>query len=374
MHSSRPPRNGVTLARLLIQPDVANVRFARQSVIDGSVEPMGTELRFRWNEGLRRTPPPPSPYATSMLLSQALLDGALMQRRPGCVFVDMDAATLLSPIADVLCGPLGAIQLPADMPVQEPVTRRLAQLHARGYRFAMAGVTSPDDPRMEWLPMMSFVKLDVSLAPVSAWAPVQALSRQGGVTLIADRLTEPADYLRLKALGLRYFQGDLLMVPQEEFPRALPCCDLDTLQRLFRLVRHGAPHEALAMTAAADPALVIRLLMLYRLQTGRALPTTLTDTLAALPEAVLTGWLHVLRTSTFDLTPASQSWSQAVREQIHNYRARLIGARICASPAELEAKVFDLYRRLCTFEPPVPSPLMLALATPRPEAAGKSSE
>jgi hypothetical protein len=308
---------------------------------------MGQELCFRWNAGVRRAPPP-SAYATSLLLSQALLDGGLAHRRPGCLFIDMDAATLLSPIADVLCGPIGAIQLPLGVPVQESLTRRIAQLHARGYRFALAGVVSPDDPRLAWLPMVSFVKLDVSLAPVSAWATVQELARQAGATLIADRMTESGDYLRLKAMGVRYFQGDLLMVPQEESPRSLPSCDLDVLGRMFRLMRHGAPHEALAMTAASDPALVIRLLMLYRLHAGRARPPmTLIDTLAGLPEPVLIGWLHVLRSSTFDLTPSTQSWSHAVREQIHNYRARLIGARVCCSPAELEAKVFDLYRRLC---------------------------
>ncbi len=347
MHSSRSSRGGVSLARLLVQPESPCFRFARQPVIDGSVEPMGTELCFRWSETLRRTPPP-SPYATSLLLSQALLDGGLVHRRPGCLFIEMDALTLLSPIADVLCGELGAIQLPAGVPVQEATTRRVAQLHARGYRFALAGVTGPDDPRLSWLPMLSFVKLDVSLAPVSAWAAVQERVGRGPAVLIADQVTEPGDYLRLKALGLRYFQGELLMPPQEEAPRPLPTCDLDTLQRLFRLARQGAPHEALAMTAAADPALVIRLLMLHRLHAHGATPRTLIDTVAALPEPVLIGWLHVLRSSTFDLGPNSQSWSHAVREQIYNYRARLVGARVCDSPAELEAKVFDLYRRLCS--------------------------
>jgi c-di-GMP-related signal transduction protein len=347
MPSSRSSRSGVTVTRLLIQAEPACSRFARQSIIDGSVEPMGQELCFRWNAGLRRAPPP-SAYATSLLLSQALLDGGLAHRRPGCLFIGMDAATLLSPIADVLCGSLGAIQLPVGVPVQESLTRRIAQLHARGYRFALAGVVSPDDPRNVWLPMVSFVKLDVSLAPVSAWASIQELARQSGATLIADRMTESGDYVRLKALGVRYFQGDLLMAPQEESPRSLPSCDLDVLGRLFRLLRHGAPHEALATAAASDPALVIRLLMIHRMHAGRAHPPeTLTETLAALPEPVLTGWLHVLRSSTFDLTPSTQSWSHAVREQIHNYRARLIGARVCCSPAELEAKVFDLYRRLC---------------------------
>ncbi|WP_431266344.1 hypothetical protein ACQ859_14380 [Roseateles chitinivorans] len=347
MQSSRPSRSGVTVARLLIQAEPACSRFARQSIIDGSVEPMGQELCFRWSAGVRRAPPP-SAYATSLLLSQALLDGGLAHRRPGCLFIDMDAATLLSPIADVLCGNLGTSQLPLGIPVQEAVTRRIAQLHARGYRFALAGVVSPDDPRTAWLPMVSFVKLDVSLAPVSAWASVQELARQAGALLIADRMTEPADYLRLKALGVRYFQGDLLMAPQEESPRSLPSCDLDVLGRMFRLVRHGAPHDALAMIAASDPALVIRLLMLHRLHAGHARPPrTLTETLAGLPEPVLIGWLHVLRSSTFDLTPGNQSWSHAVREQIHNYRARLIMARACCSPEELEAKIFDLYRRLC---------------------------
>ncbi|WP_082938520.1 EAL domain-containing protein [Mitsuaria sp. 7] len=356
MQSSRPSRSGVTVTRLLIPPEPACSRFARQSIIDGSVEPMGQELCFRWNAGVRRAPPP-SAYATSLLLSQALLDGGVAHRRPGCLFIGMDAATLLSPIADVLCGAIGAIQLPLGVPVQESLTRRIAQLHARGYRFALAGVVSPDDPRAVWLPMVSFVKLDVSLAPVSAWASVQELARQAGATLIADRMTESGDYLRLKALGVRYFQGDLLMPPQEESPRSLPSCDLDVLGRLFRLLRHGAPHEALAMTAASDPALVIRLLMLHRLHAGRARPpATLTETLAGLPEPVLIGWLHVLRSSTFDLTPSTQSWSHAVREQIHNYRARLIGARVCCTPAELEAKVFDLYRRLCSREPAAPAP------------------
>ncbi len=359
MHSSRPSRSGVTLARLLIQPDPVTARFARQAVVDGSVEPLGAELRFRWSGGPPRLLPPPSPYATSVLLSQALLDGGLMQRQPGCLFVEMDGTTLLSPIADVLCGQLGAIQLPRDLPVTEPITRRIAQLHARGYRFALAGVVSPEDPRVPWLPMTAFVKLDTALAPVCAWAPVQDLARQVGATLIADCLGEAADYLRLKAQGVSCFQGDLLMLPQEESPPMLPSCDVDVLGRVFQLARLGAPHDAIAMAATADPALVIRLLMLHRLQVpGGRPPATLADTVASLPERVLIGWLHVLRTSTFDMMPNCQSWSQAVREQIYNYRARLIGARVCSSPAELEAKVFNLYRRLCSREPRGATPAM----------------
>ena len=208
---------------------------------------------------------------------------------------------------------------------------------------------------MQYVDVRIAVKETVEYALDASLAIPAGLSKAQAADWLRNNDGEWRD-LRLKARGVRYFQGDLLGPPQEESPRALPSCDLDVLARLFRLARLGAPHDALAMAAAADPALVVRLLMLHRLYLNRLRPpASLTEALADLPEQVLIGWLHVLRTSTFDLSPHTRSWSQAVREQIHNYRARLIGARACGSPAELEAKVFDLYRRLCSREP-IPPP------------------
>ena len=352
MQSSRPPRGSAASTRPLIHPEPARIRFARQPIVDGSVAPMGHELSFRWGDGPRRVLPPPSPYAVSMLLGQSLLEGSLTHRRPGLLFVEMDAATLLCPIADVLCGALGVIQLPLDIPVEPPVTRRIAQLHARGYRFALAGLTSPADERLQWLPMLSYLKLDASLASPTVWADLIEVARRQGLPLIAERVGDPTDYLRLRALGLRFFQGDLITPAQEETPRALPSCDMDVVGRVYGLARQGVPHDALAMLAGSDPALVIRLLMLHRIYAGSdQRPATLADVLLRFPIDVLVGWLHILRITTFDLSSGGQSWSVAVREQIYNYRARLIVARTCGSPGELEAKVFDLYRRLCSREP-----------------------
>jgi hypothetical protein len=352
MPFSRSPRSGVAQPRPFLHPDPARVRFARQPIVDGSIEPLGHELSFRWGDGTRRNPPPPGPYAVSVLLSQALLDGGLAQRRPGLLFVEMEAATLLSPIADVLCGSLGVIQLPASLRVDPSVTRRIAQLHARGYRFALGGLTSSTDERLQWLPMLAFLKLDAALASPGGWSDLMTLSRRHGVPLIAERVEDPTDYLRLRERGLRFFEGDLITPPQEESPRALPSCDMDVVGRVYGLARQGVPHDALAMLAGSDPALVVRLLMLHRIYAGAdPRPATLTEVLAGFPIDVLVGWLHILRACTFDLTPSGQTWSVAVREQIYNYRARLIVARACGSPAELEAKVFDLYRRLCSREP-----------------------
>lgn len=120
---------------------------------------------------------------------------------------------------------------------------------------------------------------------------------------------------------------------------------------------HGAARDTLALVAGADPALVIRLLILQHLYAPERSPCgTLKEVLEGLPYDVLMGWIEILRHCTAAASPTSElashgrSWSLEVREQIYNYRARLIGARLCRTPLEVEQRVFELYRRLCSRE------------------------
>lgn len=489
------------------------VRFARQAISNGTVEPMGHELTFRWDAGRDRTDEPPSPYAVCMTLSHALLDGGLKHRAPGGLFVSLDREALMSSVADALCAPHFIIQLPRTLPVDPEVTRRIAQLHAAGYAFALSELGGPDDPRWMWAPLVRYAKLQVARESPAGWAGWLRRAEYAELQVIVEGLTEPADYLRLRRLGVHRFQGPLIQPAQEESVRALPCCDAQILHKLNRLVEQGASRETLAMVSATDPALVIRLLMLQRIYaeglsgahrcgvnafdglggvasvasvaphwghagsaeqrvqgmhgrhpsaqgqdahashasnsasgalgsyrsygsaglsglsclsgprgpheggtsqsdvtpsalharedgpaadpigakdstnwsgassligkagaagswgasglvghpftggcaslTGSERPApaaTLADVLEALPYRVLSGWMRILRHSSFDPHESGRAWSASVREQMYNFRARLIGARACRSPQELEARVFGLYRRLCSRE------------------------
>lgn len=480
------------------------VRFARQAISNGSVEPMGHELTFRWDAGRDRTDEPPSPYAVCMTLSHALLDGGLKHRAAGGLFVSLDREALMSSVADALCAPHFIIQLPRTLPVDPEVTRRIAQLHAAGYAFALSELGGPDDPRWMWAPLVRYAKLQVARESPAEWAGWLRRAEYAELQVIVEGLTEPADYLRLRRLGVHRFQGPLIQPAQEESVRALPCCDVQILHKLNRLVEQGASRETLAMVSATDPALVIRLLMLQRIYaeglsgahrcgvnafdglggvasvasvaphwghagtaelgvqrmhgrhpsaqgqdahashasnsasgalgpyrshglsgprgpheggtsqsyvtpsalhargdgpaadpigakdstnwsgassligkggaagswgesglvghpftggcaslTGSERPApaaTLADVLEALPYRVLSGWMRILRHSSFDPHESGRAWSASVREQMYNFRARLIGARACRSPQELEARVFGLYRRLCSRE------------------------
>jgi len=365
--SARPVQPELPPARRFRAHDIRWVRFARQSVADGAVEPMGHELSYRWDHDTLRQDEPPSPFGVSMTLSHALLDGGLRHRSSGCLFVTLDAPALLSTVADALCAPLFVIQLPPSLAVEAATTRRIAQLHARGYRFALADLGGADDARWGWAPFATYAKLPVSQLPSSSWAGWLARAHWADLKVIADGLREPTDYLGLRRLGVQFFQGDLIHSPQEESVRALPCCDGQVLQKLNRLVERGAARDTLAMVGATDPALVIRLLMLQRMYGGGPAPAAvLTDVLEALPYRVLAGWLRILRGSSLDPHERGRAWSSSVREQMYNFRARLIGARACRTPMELEARVFDLYRRLCSREslvallPPEDEPLAAA--------------
>lgn len=333
------------------------VRFARQPIVDGSTEPMGHELGYCEPESTDEEASLALRCRTSSALNHGLLEGGLRHRLPGQLFVAVDAAVLMSPVAETISPAVGVVQLVEPLAPEESLTRRIAQLHARGHRFALAGVSDGEDPRWAWAPFSSFLKMDVSAASSAAWPDLISRAKVAGLRVVAERLSQPADYLRLRRLGVQFFQGDLVAPRRIEFARALPACDPYVLDRLAKLAEHGASRDTLAMVAATDPALVIRLLMLQRLygpeRTEPARPGrggTLLDVLNGLPYDILAGWCQVLLRSAVEAQDNDRDWSVAVREQMYNFRSRLIGARACRSPAELEARVFELYRRICSRE------------------------
>lgn len=347
---SRAPKRVPRASRSFQAQDVHWVRFARQPIVCGDVDPMGWELGFCWSNDPSRAPPQAGPSVTHLTLSHALLDGSVTHKLAGRMFVPMDRETLLSPVADVLCASLGVIQLPGSLAVDDALTRRLVQLHARGYVFALADLRTHDDPRWCWAGLSAFAKLDMSRAPSAGWAGLLERARACGQRVVADRVQFPTDYLRLRRLGVELFQGELIGPPIQDHARGLPTCDVRVLIKLIRLLEGGAERAALAITAATDPALVIRLLLLQRLYgpAPKVESPMLVDVLASLPYSVVDGWFRILRSSSFETPERGRNWSASVREQMYNYRARLIGARLCKTPEELETRVFDLYRRICS--------------------------
>lgn len=333
------------------------VRFARQPIVDGSTEPMGHLLSDCEPDPSEDAAPLALRCSTSSALNHGLIEGGLRHRLPGDVFVEVDAAILRSAVAETISPAVGVMQLSGRLTPEEALTRRLAQLHARGYRFALADMRQADDDRWAWAPFSCFVKIDAQHTNAAEWPHLLARAESAGLRVIADNITQPADYVRLRHIGVQYFQGDLIAPRRVELARALPACDPYVLDRMARLADHGGARDALAMIAATDPALVIRLLTLQRLYVpdpGERGPAprsaTLLDVLNTIPYDILMGWIQVLLRSAIDREEPDREWSVAVREQMYNFRSRLIGARACRTPAELEARVFELYRRICSRE------------------------
>ena len=88
------------------------------------------------------------------------------------------------------------------MPVDDALTRRLRELHGRGYRFALDDLQRLDDPRWALAPWVQFAKIDV--ADLDA-ARLPALVRQAhrqGLSVIAEKIEDEATVERLLTEGL----------------------------------------------------------------------------------------------------------------------------------------------------------------------------
>lgn len=154
----------------------ALLSLVSQPLLNGSVEPMGHEISVPIALP-RRSARVVQPSACALSLSHAVLDVGLPGWSRAPLFVSVDEAALMSSMVEVVCAPLGVLQLPPGVPAAEPGGRRIAQLHARGYRFAMSGLQGPDDPRWRWAPLMRYLKLDIAASPPCVWPSLLTRAR-----------------------------------------------------------------------------------------------------------------------------------------------------------------------------------------------------
>lgn len=278
-----------------------NVRFATQPILDRQGRVAATELLFRWNSRDGGVGPGLGVYATSAALCHALLDGALLSTAcraasPGPLFVNLDAAGLMSPLAEAVTPDIGVIELLETVAVTKTLRQRVAQLHARGHRFALDDVQTPDDVRWSLARYADFVKIDLPAADTVRWRALISRAHALGLRVVAEKVETADERTQLSALGADLFQGYGIERPSTHSVPALAACERRVVAELYLMARAGAADLELAAQAAADPATVQRLRCIQRLVAPRAvMPTAAIEALfASLPRPALIGWLALL--------------------------------------------------------------------------------
>ena len=320
-----------------------------QQIVDADGRVVSHDLTVRGGAGLRTEPArreASAASATRCVLSLALLDAAgAGLTPPGPLFFSLDASGLMGPLAELVTPSIGVAVLGEDLPIDADVLMRVAELRARGHRFCIDGLRDLADLRWLLAPYAEFLRLSEAVIASEQQEAVVARATGQGLSVIARDVHSLDDHRRLRRLGVAQFQGCFISPPWSQSIRRLPGCDAVVLKRVRQLLLDRASMQTLAIAVAADPALVMRLVLLHRRYVS---PTSdapdLAGLLSSLGAGLLNGWLSVLPDTACDVR--GHQWVQSVRRQVDQYRQRLY--RKSGQGAEdVDAALWHFQRRLC---------------------------
>lgn len=317
-----------------------------QPIVDADGRVVAYDLTVRDDAGLRTDQPARETSATGALLSVALLDAAgAGLTPPGPLFISLDASGLMGPLAELVTPSIGVAVLGEDLPIDADLLMRVAQLRARGQRFCIHGLKDLADPRWLLAPYAECLRLSGTKIAPDRQEIVVARATAQGLSVIASGVESLDEHRRLRQLGVAQFQGCFISPPVSQSIRRLPGCDAAVLTRVRRLLADRASTQTLAIAAATDPALVMRLVLLHRQYVSHAPEATdLAGLLSALGTDLLNSWVSVLLDTACDAR--GRPWAQSVRAQVEQYRQRLYRKRV-QGDEDIEAALWHFQRRLC---------------------------
>ena len=186
-----------------------DVFVGRQPIFDDHRHLVASELLYRAAPDSGEARVTDDFDATAQLVRRAFQDLGIHSVVGRCqAFVNFDAETLLSPMAELLPRDQVVIELLETIEVDERVLRRCRELKAQGYRLALDDVCSYRDDCEALFPLVDVIKIDVlPLAHDALEALVRRLRRVAPGKLLAEKVDNAERADDCVALGFDLFQG-----------------------------------------------------------------------------------------------------------------------------------------------------------------------
>lgn len=201
---------------------------ARQPILDRRGRTLGYELLCRPVELAVRAPE----RATAAVIQHAMGDvglPALVGRSRAFVNVTRDFLISQRPLP--LPPRRVVLELLEDQLLDGDLLAAAAETTAAGFRVALDDFVY--DRELEpLLALATYVKLDLRQHDEAALARTVARLKPRGLTLIAEKVEEPEEHARCRALGFDGFQGYFYERPETWSGRAVPTAQLTTLGQL----------------------------------------------------------------------------------------------------------------------------------------------
>lgn len=207
-------------------------------------------------------------HATARVLVNTLNYVGLQTLTNGRIaFIKVDDTVIMDKIVLTVPPRSFVLEILESSRINDALVERIAELHAKGYRFALNHYTPGTDCTdfmarvTSLLPYIDYVKIDIAALN----APEQTLSKlkTHRLTFIAEKIEDEAALKKAETYGFDYFQGYYFCAPdllkKENFDP-----DASLLLDLIYLLKTNSPLEEILSKFNTSPYLTINLLKLIK--------------------------------------------------------------------------------------------------------------
>lgn len=237
--------------------------LGRQPIVDADGSVVAFELLFRGPACAPAAGAPPivdDLQASSEVILRAVADLGLAQSLGRFIgYVNADRALLMADVVEVLPPERFVLEILENTPVDDALRARLEALRAAGYRLALDDLVDLDDPRLELLPLVDVVKVDLLACPPEQWQGLADRLRPRVRCLLAEKVETTAQFDQARACGFTLFQGYFFSRPQLLRARRVPA-SLPQMLRLVALLEREPDIDQVARAVRGHPALLKPLL------------------------------------------------------------------------------------------------------------------
>ena len=219
-------------------PQVKEFFLARQPILDRHHNLIGYELLFR-RVGTRPDNAVDDLRGTASIIAHTSELGMECVVGSAAGFFNVDYATVMSDIVGFLPCEKVVFEIPQTIKITAELIRRISQMVAAGYKFALDDVITFSEYIMPLLPLIEFVKVDTSVMTRADLGTLVSRFKDANKLLVAEKVETIEQFRNCADLGFDYYQGHYFAKPVILSGKKLTSSQASILQLLALIVREA---------------------------------------------------------------------------------------------------------------------------------------
>lgn len=272
------------------------VFLGRQPILDRSKNLVAFELFFRSDEKAEIAVVTNNLSATANVIVNAyghLGIQNVLDRQRG--FINVDPDLIMSDVVSLLPSKHVVLEVKESIEITEEFLQRCNELKQAGYQFALDGVVAVNSEVKQLLPIVSIVKVDISVLDKNALTALVKELKREPVLLLAEKVEthEQAGYCM--ELGFQMFQGYFFAKPEVMSGKRADPAKLSLL-KLLTLIMGDSDIEEIEREFKHQPGLSYNLLRMVNSVAG-GLPqkvSSIKHSIMILGRKQLQRWIQLL--------------------------------------------------------------------------------